>query len=202
MTSERLTKRAPVAVSQKLVRVQCRESDIAHAELQRHDKVHQADHQRHGGEKDHDRAVRREDLIEMLRRQIASGVKGDRLLRAHHQRIDKAAQQHQQREQQVHDPDAFVIDAGDPLVPQIRQIASDDDPEEDGEHGEDHDTAGDKRDRLTPGDRIPGELTKHVSELLLLGERPPRRRLPEGLGPAGISDWRCRRTGAQRPSGR
>ena len=82
--------------------------------------------------------MRREDLIEMLRRQITCGVKGDRLLRAHHERIDKAAQQHQQREQQIHDADALVIDAGDPFVPQIRQIASDDDPEDDGEHGDDH----------------------------------------------------------------
>jgi hypothetical protein len=98
-------------------RVQRRESDIAHAKLQRHNEIHQADHQRHGGKENHDGAMRRKDLIEMLWRQIARGVKGDRLLRAHHERIDKAAQQHQQREQQVHDADSLVTDAGDPFVP-------------------------------------------------------------------------------------
>ena len=107
----------------------------------------------------------------MLRRQIASGVKGDRLLGAHHERVDNTTQQHQQREQQVHDPNAFVIDAGDPFVPQIRQIASDDDPEDDGKHGDDHDPAGNQRDRLTPGDGVPGELAKHVSALLLRSGR-------------------------------
>ena len=121
----------------------------------------------------------------MLRRQIACGVKGDRLLRAHHERIDKAAQQHQQSKQQIHDADALVIDAGDPLVPQIRQIASDDDPEDDGKHGDDHDTAGNERDRLTPGDGIPGELAKHVSELLLLGAWCRCRCLACGPGPGG-----------------
>ena len=33
------------------------------------------------------------------------------------------------------------------------------------------DPAGDKRDRLTPGDCIPGELAKHASVLLRLSER-------------------------------
>ena len=54
-------------------RVQHREGHIAHAKLQRHDEVHEPDHERHGHEKDHDGAVRREDLIVVLGRQIALG---------------------------------------------------------------------------------------------------------------------------------
>ena len=46
-----------------------------------------------------------------------------RLLRAHHDRVGEAAQQHHQREQRIHDADALVVDAGDPLAPQIGQIA-------------------------------------------------------------------------------
>ena len=37
-------------------------------------------------------------------------------LRAHHDRVGESAQQHDQREQNVHDPDALVVDAGDPLL--------------------------------------------------------------------------------------
>ncbi len=51
--------------------VERREGHVAHAELQRHDQIHQADHEWHGDEEDHDRAVRREHLIEVRRRQEA-----------------------------------------------------------------------------------------------------------------------------------
>ena len=81
-------------------RVQGRESDVAHAKLQRHDEVDHADHERHRHEEDHDGAVGREDLVEVLRRQIAlRPADGDRLLRPHHDGVGKAAQQHDQREQ-------------------------------------------------------------------------------------------------------
>ena len=52
-------------------RIEGRESDVAHAELQRHDEVHQPDDERHRGEEDHDGAVRREDLVVVLGRQVA-----------------------------------------------------------------------------------------------------------------------------------
>jgi len=38
-------------------------------------------------------------------------------LQPHHDRIGKAAQQHHQAEDDVHDPDFFVIDAGKPFAP-------------------------------------------------------------------------------------
>ena len=100
--------------------VQRREGHIADAELQRQDEVHQADHERHRHEEDHDGAVRREDLIEMLGRQISlRAAGGDRLLRAHHDCIGEAAQQHDQRQQEIHDADALVVDGRDPFAPQI-----------------------------------------------------------------------------------
>ena len=89
-----LTSSAPVAVSQKLDRVQRRESDVADAELQRHHEIHQPDDERHRAEEDHDRAMRREDLVVMLGRQIAWRLERERLLGAHHDRVDEAAQQH------------------------------------------------------------------------------------------------------------
>ena len=49
-------------------------------------------------------------------------------------RVGEAAQQHHQRQHDVHDADPLVIDAGDPFVPEIGQMALDDDP---GEHADD-----------------------------------------------------------------
>ena len=62
-------------------RVERRKRHVANAELQRHDEIHQPDHERHGDEEDHQRAVRREDLVVMLGRQIAVGLERQRLLR-------------------------------------------------------------------------------------------------------------------------
>ena len=116
-------------------RIQRRKGDVAHAELQRHHEVHQPDHERHRDEEDHDRAVSREDLVVMFGRQIAGRLEGDRLLRAHHDRVDEAAQQHHQREHVVHHADPLVIDARDPLAPEIRTDACEVDPRE---HGDNH----------------------------------------------------------------
>ena len=56
----------------------------------------------------------------MLGRQVSLRIADrDRLLRAHHDRVGKAAQQHDQPQQHVHDADALVVDAGQPLAPQI-----------------------------------------------------------------------------------
>ena len=79
-------------------RVQRRERNVANAKLQRHDEVHQPDHERHGDEEDHQRAVGREDLVVMLRRQVALGPERQRLLRPHHDRVAEAAQQHDHRQ--------------------------------------------------------------------------------------------------------
>ena len=56
----------------------------------------------------------------MIRRQVSLRIADrDRLLRAHYDRIGKAAQQHDQAKRHVHDADALVVDAGQPLAPQI-----------------------------------------------------------------------------------
>ena len=157
MTSERLTSSAPVAVSQKLVEFS------VHAELQRHREIHQPDDDRHGSEENHDRAVGGKDLVVVLWRKIARGAKRDRLLRAHHDRVDEPAQQHDHAEQGVHHPDALVVDARDPLAPEVRQIAFEHDPREDRENDQHHDRAGNERDRLAPWDYIPGKFAEHVS---------------------------------------
>ena len=62
-------------------RIEHRKSDIANAELERHDEVHQADHEGHRHEKNHDRAMGRKNLVEVFRRQITLRAgRGDRLL--------------------------------------------------------------------------------------------------------------------------
>ncbi len=118
-------------------RVQRRKRHVADAKLQRHDEIHQPDHERHGNEENHQRAVCREDLIVVIGRQVAVGVECQGLLRAHHDRVGEAAQQHHHREHDVHDPDALVVNAGDPLGPQIRQPTLQRDPAEDGDDADD-----------------------------------------------------------------
>jgi len=61
-----------------------------------------------------------EDLVIVVSRQEALGVaERQHLLGAHHQRVGKAAQQHDDAEHHVHDADALVVDAGEPFAPQI-----------------------------------------------------------------------------------
>ena len=112
---------APDSRQPKADRIEHRKGDITHAELQRHGKVHQPNDERHRYKKDHDRAVRREDLVVVTGRQVALRTADrDRLLCAHHDRIGKAAQQHDQPQSEIHDADALVVDTGQPLAPQIR----------------------------------------------------------------------------------
>jgi len=60
-----------------------------------------------------------EDLVVVVRRQVAHVVaKGHGLLQAHHHGVGKAAQQHHQAQDHVHDPDLFVVDAADPVAPE------------------------------------------------------------------------------------
>ena len=70
-TSEMLTSSAPVAVSQKLTELSVGKATSRTPSCKRHDEVHQPDHERHRDEEDHQRAVRREDLIVVLGRQVA-----------------------------------------------------------------------------------------------------------------------------------
>ena len=73
--------------------VQERERNVARADLQRNDHVHQTDYQRHRHEEDHDNAVGGKDLIVVVRWQEAGFARrGKRLLATHHDCIRKATQ--------------------------------------------------------------------------------------------------------------
>jgi hypothetical protein len=75
----------------------------------------------------------------MFGREVARGLEGEGLLQPHHDRIGEAAQQHHHREQDVHDPDPLVIDAGDPLPPKVGEPSLQGNPGEDAyEHEADH----------------------------------------------------------------
>ena len=100
----------------------------------------------------------REDLVVVLGRQIPFGLEGDRLLGAHHDRIDEAAKEHQEPEKEVHDADALVVHARDPLAPQIGKMPLDDDPNDHADEDKKHHRCRYQRDRLIPGNGVPGEL--------------------------------------------
>ncbi|KAG1198591.1 hypothetical protein G6F35_012620 [Rhizopus arrhizus] len=105
-------------------RVQERVGHVAGADLQRHHDVHQPGDEGHRHEENHDDAVGGEDLVVVVRRQEARGVGGrDRQLGTHHDGVGKAAQQHDQRQDDVHGADALVVDGGDPLGPDVPPLA-------------------------------------------------------------------------------
>jgi hypothetical protein len=138
-----------------------RERDIAGTELQRHCKVHQSNHKWHGDEEDHDRAVRRENLIEMLGRQVTlCSADCDCLLRAHHDCVREAAQQHDQCQDDIHDADALMIDGGNPLAPEVGDVTLECDPRKDGDDGHDHDAYRAHDDRLIEGNRTPVQFAE------------------------------------------
>ena len=56
----------------------------------------------------------------MVGRQIARRAIRQRLLRPHHDGVGEAAQQHDQREQRIHDADFLVVDRRDPLATRDR----------------------------------------------------------------------------------
>jgi len=89
---------------------------IACTDLLRHNNIHQPDQKRHGHEHNHDRAVSAEYLIEVLRLQKAERAsRCNGLLRAHQHGIREPAQQHDQRENNVHDADLLVVEACQPF---------------------------------------------------------------------------------------
>ena len=97
-------------------------------------------------------------------------MKGQRLLRAHHDGVGEAAQQHHQRQQRVHDADPLVVDAGDPFAPQIGKMSLHENPGQDPEDGEGDDAGRDHRDRLIEGNGRPTQFTEH--RRLPIEERP------------------------------
>ena len=142
--------------------VEERKRHVARADLQRNDEVHDAGDQRHRYEENHDHAVRGKHLVIVFRRQKAVvGPERHRLLRAHHDGIGKAAQQHHQTKDDVHDADFLVVDAGEPFVPQIapQAVVGDDShqrqaTQHDGDHGAQH-------DRHVQRQRLPRQPTEN-----------------------------------------
>ncbi|MET3868980.1 hypothetical protein ABIC20_006289 [Methylobacterium radiotolerans] len=135
--------------------VQEREGDVAGADLQRHGEVHEPRDERHRHEEDHDHAVGGEDLVVVVRRQEALLIaEGDRLLGAHQDRVGEAAQQHDAREDAVHDADLLVVDRRDPVTPHRPPEAVVGDDAQHGEADDGH--AGERRlqDRLVIGDLL------------------------------------------------
>ena len=116
--------------------------------------------------------MRREDLVEVLGRQISlRAACCERLLRPHHDGVGKAAQQHDQREDDVHDADALMVDRGEPLSPEIRHVTLEGDPPKDQHDGQDHATRCAHDDGLVERDRAPIQLAKkiHFSALIDVG---------------------------------
>src|SRR5439155_24208374 len=104
-----------------------------------------------------------EDLIEMFGRQISLCAAGcDRLLRAHHDRVAEAAQQHDERQYAIHDADALVVDRGQPFAPQIEPGSLHRDESEDSHHDEGHERRCAHDDRLMKGNRAPIKFAKEI----------------------------------------
>src|SRR3954462_147906 len=61
------------------------------------------------------------------------------------------------------DANALVVDARDPLPPEIRKMAGEDDPGDNAEQGEPDEARRRHRDGLVERDRVRTELAKHVS---------------------------------------
>ena len=162
--------------------VERRKCDVADAELQRHDEVHQPDDEGHRDEEDHQRTVRGKDLVVMFGRQIPWGVEGEGLLQTHHESVGESAQQHHHREQDIHDPDAFMVHAGNPLAPKIGYPSFHGDPCENAENHENDHGRRDQRDRLVKRNSRPSELAPHPQ--CSFGETAPDRSA-WGPGPGG-----------------
>ena len=108
----------------------------------------------------------------MFGRQIALRMKGECLLRAHHDRVDEASHQHDEAEESVHNADVLVVDAGDPLLPDVRQPAFHDDKDENSEQDQHDHRARSQRDRLVEGNGVPPELAEHYGAPPLTGPSP------------------------------
>ena len=95
-------------------RVQPRERHVARADHQRYEVIGEPEHERHGHEEDHRGAMHREHPVEHLRRHEV-GVRGNQL-DPHDHRFDAPDHQEHQGIDDVQDPEALVVDGGDPLV--------------------------------------------------------------------------------------
>src|SRR6185437_4609492 len=105
--------------------------------------------------------MRGEDLIVVLGRQETRGLKCNRLLRAHHEGVGEATQEHHQRQQHIHDADALVVDARDPLAPEVGDVTLEGNPDQDRAERGKNGPAGDEGYRLVQRNGLQTELTPH-----------------------------------------
>ena len=146
-------------------RVHERKRHVARTDLLWNDDVEQADQERHCHEEDHDGGVGGENLIEMVRRQIAMRVECERLLCPHHHGIDEAAHQHDQRQRHVHDTDLLMVEAGQPFDPQIAPLAEPSDERNHAKCAKHGDQRAAHGDVTVKRQGINRQLTEHVSSL-------------------------------------
>src|SRR5262249_46517972 len=62
----------------------------------------------------------------------------------------------------IHDADTLMIDGGYPLTPQIREVAFQYDPANDGHNGKDHSSRGAHDDRLVEWNGAPAQSSEEI----------------------------------------
>ncbi len=165
MNSERLISRTPLAVNQKLTELSVGNGDVPDTQLLRDHEVHDSHDKGHRDEEDHDRPVRREHLVIVIRRQIARRIISQSLLRSHHDRVGKAAQQHHKCQDAVHDADTLMVDARDPFAPQIRDPPLEPHESDDAEDGQHHDDGDGEGNGLVEAESPPRSACQALSFL-------------------------------------
>ena len=102
--------------------IQARECHVARADHQRHQVVRESEHQRHGHEENHGRAVHGEHAVEDLGRDEIV-VRTDEL-NPHDRRLNSADHEKDQRIEDVQDAQPLVIDGGHPFVKLLHETGA------------------------------------------------------------------------------
>ncbi|MNU60531.1 hypothetical protein D3C71_497250 [compost metagenome] len=120
----------------------------------------------------------REDLVVVVRRQIAfRSVKRDSLLDTHHDGVGEAAQQHDDRQDDVHDTDLLVIDTGDPVVPQRTPPLHVGDERAEGDAAQRDSSEGRYQDWLVVGDGFESQPAEDKLQEVRIGKHGTTRSL-------------------------
>src|SRR5262244_3444194 len=155
MTSDRLISSAPVAVSQRLIELS---TGKATSRTPSCNGTTRFINPMTSG------IATKKILIVVLRRQVSlCAAHRDCLLRAHHDRVAKSAQQHDQAEHHVHDANALVVHAGQPLAPQIWPPALHSDGHEDSQNNDADHRSAEQREWLVEGNCCPAQPSQHVN---------------------------------------
>jgi hypothetical protein len=88
---------------------------------------------------------------------------------AHHDRVGEAAQQHDERDDDVHHADLLVIDAREPFAPQPFPSAGDRQGRENADHDQPHEGARPHDDRLVERNRRKCQFAEHALSLRAAG---------------------------------